>query len=119
MSKLDDVVCNGIGLVSSGLAAIAVNTAVKSIENNNSVSRIVLDVLAASAAFGIASIASYMIRDKIFYETRMINLPSEDVGKLDHNDYFYVTIDKRTGEELHRFSINGYGEEKYSLQKNL
>lgn len=101
MSRLDDVVCLGIGIVSGGGAGVLADHVIQSSQKYTSFSRIALDVFAGLVSLVVTTGLCYTIRDLLFYEKK-VDVDDKSVGGSlgGYDDVTTTTTitDKRTGE---------------------
>jgi len=101
MSRLDHVVCFGIGIVSGGGAGALTDYLIQSSQNYTSFSRIAFDVFAGLTALVFTTGLSYSVRESLFFDKK-VEVDDKSVGGSfgQYDDVTTTTTitDKRTGE---------------------
>jgi len=105
MSKLDNIVCWGSGLILGGTSATLTDLAIQSSQKHSSLSRIALDLLTGVAVLAITTATSYYIRNKIFYEKRQTNIQEYHDGFQDGSQWDEEIIDKRTNSVVSNYHV--------------
>lgn len=103
MTKLDNIVCWGTGILSGVITATVIDLARQSSQNNidllyDTVSRFAIDLMGGGIALLVTTYVAYNIRDKLFYTKREWNEDLEADRAGPRGRYICEYIDKRTGE---------------------
>lgn len=100
MSRLDDIACWGIGIISSGTVMVLTDLAIQSSQKYSSLSRVAFDVGAGAITLLSATFIAYAIRDKLFYEEVV---SQKDIGTQRSGPMYRTVVsykDKRTGQTV-------------------
>ena len=98
MTKLDNIVCWSIGIISGGVTGTLVDLAIQSSQKYTTASRIALDVVAGGTVLFATTFAAYWARNKICYEQMIEDKHSSQEDYIHSRPTTIYHVDKRDGK---------------------